>query len=88
MDRRGPPRDRVGRRAAAPKPLHRTSQPLDAVAMDHHLYSPLLVTAHEQAVTVSPPGLNDGEHQFVKDFRAHCERVRPEGFNGCICSAT
>ena len=57
-----------------------TQQPaLDAVALDQHLYSPLLVTVHEQAVTVSPPGLNAGEHQFVKDFRAHCERVRPEG---------
>ena len=61
-----------------PNPV--TGQPaLDAVAMDHHLYTPLLVTVHEQAVTVSPPGLNAGEHQFVEDFRAHCERVRPEG---------
>ena len=61
-----------------PNPV--TGQPgLDAVAMDHHLYSPLLVTVHEQAVAVSPPGLNAGEHQFVKDFRAHSERVRPEG---------
>lgn len=61
-----------------PKPRHR--QPaLDAVSTDHHLYSPLLVTVHEQAVAVSPPGLNAGEHQFVKDFRAHLERVRPEG---------
>ncbi len=61
-----------------PNPV--TQQPaLDAVAVDHHLYSPLLVTVHEQAVTVSPPGLNAGEHQFVKDFRAHCERTRPEG---------
>lgn len=52
---------------------------LDAVTVDQHLYAPLLVTVHEQAVTVTPPGLNDGEHQFVKDFRAHCERVRPVG---------
>ena len=52
---------------------------LDAVTVDQHLYAPLLVTVHEQAVTVTPPGLNDGEHQFVKDFRAHCERIRPEG---------
>lgn len=62
-----------------PNPV--TNKPvLDSVATDHHLYSPLLVTVHEQAVTVSPPGLNAGEHQFVKDFRAHCERVRPEGY--------
>ena len=61
-----------------PKPV--TAQPaLDAVSTDHHLYSPLLVTVHEQAVTVSPPGLNVGEQRFVKDFRAHCEGVRPEG---------
>ena len=61
-----------------PNPV--TGQPaLDAVAMDQHLYSPLLVTVHEQAVTVSPPGLNAGEHQFAKDFRAHSERVRREG---------
>ena len=52
---------------------------LDAVTVEQHLYAPLLVTVHEQAVTVTPPGLNDGEHQFVKDFRAHCERIRPEG---------
>lgn len=58
-----------------PNPV--TGQPaLDAVAMDHHLYSPLLVTVHEQAVTVSPPGLNAGEHQFVEDFRAHNVRIR------------
>ena len=68
----------AGGGALPPNPV--TKQPaLDAVAMDHHLYSPLLVTVHEQAVTVSPPGLNAGEHQFIKDFRAHCERVRPEG---------
>ena len=52
---------------------------LDAVALDQHLYSPLLVTVHEQAVTVSPPGLNKGEHRFVEDFRAHCARHRPKG---------
>ncbi len=57
-----------------------TNQPvLDAIATDQHLYSPLLVTVHEQAVTVSPPGLNAGEQQFVQDFRAHCEQARPEG---------
>ena len=62
-----------------PNPV--TNQPaLDAIAMDQHLYSPLLVTVHEQAVTVSPPGLNAGEHRFVKDFRRHCEQGRPEGY--------
>ncbi len=62
-----------------PQAPSRSSRRSTPVATDHHLYSPLLVTIHEQAVTVSPPGLNAGEHRFVKDFRAHCERVRPEG---------
>lgn len=61
-----------------PNPVAEESA-LDAVAINRHLYLPLLVTVHEQAVTVSPPGLNAGRHQFVEDFRAHCEGVRPKG---------
>ena len=57
-----------------------TQQTLATVELVQHIYYPLLVTVQEQAVTVTPPGLNKGEHDFVNDFRAHCRQNRPEGY--------
>ena len=57
-----------------------TQQSLATVESVQHMYYPLLVTVQEHAVTVTPPGLNKGERDFVDDFQAHCSQNRPEGY--------
>lgn len=48
------------------------------IPLDEHLYLPLL-TANERYMTLTPPALNDGEQQFVRDFRDHCSKNQPTG---------
>ena len=43
--------------------------PLAAIHFAHHLYRPLLVEGSDAKVTVSPPPLNPGEREFVRDLR-------------------
>ena len=44
---------------------------LSRIHFDRHLYQPLLVENTDQAVTVSPPPLNNSERLFVRDLRRH-----------------
>jgi len=41
---------------------------LPRIHFDRHLYQPLLVK-HGDKVTISPPGLNENESQFVRDIK-------------------
>ena len=45
------------------------SEPLPRIHFDRHLYQPLILADGEGKLVISPPGLNPGEHQFVKDLR-------------------
>lgn len=51
---------------------------LKPLALDEHLYQPLL-TANEHHVTLTPPALNAGERRFVEDFRDYCSTFQPLG---------
>ena len=42
---------------------------LPRIHFDQHLYQPLLVESADK-ITLSPPGLNEGEKQFVNDLKA------------------
>lgn len=49
------------------------SSELHSIHFDRHLYQPLLVEFGDQVKT-SPPGLNKGEAQFVRDLRDYWSR--------------
>ena len=49
--------------------------PLPRIHFDRHLYQPLLLKPG-QDITLSPPGLNDGEQNFVHDLRKFWEQER------------
>jgi len=59
-------------------PRPRANRIVRAIHLDQHLYSPLL-RANDYFMTVSPPGLNDGEYQFVSDFQAYYRKNPPTG---------
>jgi Type III restriction enzyme, res subunit len=44
------------------------------VHFDRHLYQPLLTAQQEPNIKSVPPGLNDGERQFVEDLRSYCAK--------------
>ena len=49
--------------------------PLPRIHFDRHLYQPLLIKLGGD-ITLSPPGLNDGEQNFVQDLREFWEQKR------------
>ena len=45
------------------------ADPLPRIHFDRHLYQPLLLSVPGESISLSPPGLNDGERDFVSDLR-------------------
>ncbi len=43
------------------------------IHFDRHLYQPLLMTDMQERIESSPPGLNEGEAQFVRDLRTYLQ---------------
>ena len=57
------------------------SEILPNVHFDRHLYEPLLVKRGDKLES-EPPGLNEGERNFVKDLREYCVQEKDEALAG------
>jgi hypothetical protein len=53
-------------------PLYKTDKGklLPRLHIDRHLFSPLLLAPTQEGVTIAPPGLQEGERQFLEDLLA------------------
>ncbi|MBI2858240.1 MAG: restriction endonuclease subunit R [Chloroflexi bacterium] len=48
------------------------------IHFDRHLYQPLLVTDNQERLEATPPVLNEGETNFVRDLRSHLQAHKAE----------
>ena len=48
------------------------------IHFDRHLYQPLLVTDKKERMEVTPPALNEGEANFVRDLRSYLQTQKAE----------
>ena len=54
---------------------------LPRIHFDQHLYQPLLVESADK-ITLSPPGLNEGERRFVDDLKAFWAKEKDDALAG------
>lgn len=56
------------------------SQPLPRIYFDQHIYLPLLLEG--RGISISPPGLNEGEKEFVKDLCQYWQKEKDQTLKG------